>query len=50
MKMSIIVSMALTMGMGIMGYMYLKKHPEVVNKMMSMKKDVDDCICNMMDS
>ena len=48
MKMSMMVSMALVGGMGIMGYMYLKKHPEIMNMMMDMKKDAAKNINDMM--
>ena len=47
MKMSI--TMMAIVGMGVMGYMYMKKHPEVLNKMMIMKKDMDNAICNALD-
>lgn len=47
MKMSI--TMMAIVGMGVMGYMYMKKHPEILNKMMKMKKDTMNSIDNMMD-
>lgn len=47
MKMSI--TMMAIVGMGVMGYMYMKKHPEILNKMMEMKKDAMNSIDNMMD-
>lgn len=49
MKMSTMMYMAVIVGMGIMGYTYLKEHPEIINKMMEMKKDAMNSIDNMMD-
>lgn len=44
--MKMYMMMAMLGGLGVAGFMYLKKHPEIMNKMMKMKKDVVD---NMMD-
>ena len=48
MKMSMMIPILIG-SMGIMGYMYLKKHPDIANKMMKMKKDALNSIDNMMD-
>jgi 23S rRNA maturation mini-RNase III len=37
-------------GMGIIGYMYLKKHPEKVQMMKDMAKDATKTIYNKLDS
>lgn len=49
MKMSTMMCMAIMVGMGIMGYTYLKEHPEIMNKMMDIKKDAMNSLDNMMD-
>ena len=49
MKMSTMMYMAMIAGMGIMGYAYFKKHPEIMNKMMDIKKDALNSLDNMMD-
>ena len=36
-------------GMGVMGYMYLKKHPEKINKMKKMGRDASRKMYNMLD-
>ena len=48
MKMSMMMA-AILGGMGFMGYMYLKKHPEMKNMMMQMGKDTSRKMYNMFD-
>lgn len=38
--MKMYMMMAMLGGLGVAGFMYLKKHPEIMNKMMDMKKEV----------
>ena len=44
--MKMYIMMAMLGGLGVAGFMYLKKHPEMMNKMMDMKNEVID---NMME-
>ena len=47
--MKMYMMMAMIGGLGVAGFMYLKKHPEIMNKMMDIKKDAMNSIDNMMD-
>ena len=41
--------MALMAGMGVIGYMYLKMHPEVINMVTDMTKDAKNKMNNMLE-
>lgn len=49
MKMMVMKAMALFGGAGIMGYMYLKKHPEKIQMMRDMGKEMSRRMYNMFD-
>ena len=49
MKMMTMKMFALLGGMGMMGYMWLKKHPEKMEKMREMGKDVSRKMYDMFD-
>ncbi len=49
MKMMTMKMMAIMSGMGIMGYMYLKKHPEKIKSMKEMGKEASRKMYNMFD-
>ena len=50
MKMFWIEKLALTCAMSIIGYMYIKKHPEMMNKMKESIKDMSRDIYNKLDN
>lgn len=47
--MKMAITMAVVGGMGVAGYMYLKKHPEKMQKMKNLGKDVSKEMYNMLD-
>ena len=49
MKMSSMIAMALIGGAGIMGYMYLKKNPQMMKKVMKLGKDTSKVMYNTFD-
>ena len=50
MKMLSMKAMAIMTGMGVMGYMYLKKHPEKVQMMKDLGKEASRVMYNKLDS
>ena len=50
MKMSIMKMATILGGMGVMGYMYFKKHPEMVRKMRDMGKEASRMMYNKLDT
>lgn len=49
MKKMLVKTGALMGGIGLMGYMYLKKHPETITKAKKAIKETSKKVCNMMD-
>ena len=50
MKMLPMKTMAIMTGMGVMGYMYFKKHPEKVQMMKELGKEASRMMYNKLDS
>lgn len=43
------IMMAMIAGMGVMGFMYFKKHPDKISKMKQMGRDASRKMYNMLD-